>query len=247
MNKPEKIIYVNANKEMHEYIYTGINFREFMEYLQKPIENIILLRANYIGNNFQKNFELIEGHEYINELAKENIYNWGDFYFADYSHRGNVDKMNDREISELLYLSHMNYPLHTPFFKSLENNFVYLSHDDGFYCKLYSKKGEYFSNIVANKIREGIKDKFGFIVKNISTRVQSLLLDIAENGILLDVNELKNCNDKVILNVYLVGKYFDMDKIFNNYESLKKNSVKTVQLIYSNDKWDLYKNKIVAI
>lgn len=240
MNKLENIIYVNANKEKHEYIYAGIKFMEFIEYLQRPLENIILLKANYIGNNFQKNFELLEGCEYINELANENIYNWGDFHFVDYSKKGNINNIKDKEISELLYLSHMHYPLDATFFKSLENNFVYLSHDDGFYCKLYSKNREYFSNILANKIRKCTEDKSGFMVKNISTRVQSLLLDMAESGILIDTNELNCYNNEAVLNVYLVGKYFDMDEIFNNYGKLKSGSIKIIQLIYVKDKWDLY-------
>lgn len=240
MDKIEKVIYINANAEKQEYIYTGIKFKEFIECLQNPLENIILLKANYMGNNFQKNFELVEGYEYINELANENIYSWGDFCFVDYSQKGNVNDMTDKEISELLYLSHMHYPLDTPFFKSLGNNFIYLSHDDGFYCKLYCKNREYFSNIFANKILKCTEDKFSCSMEDIDTRIKDLLLDMAEGGMLIDINELKNCDNKKTLSIYIIGKYFDMDEIFNNYKTLKNDAIKIVNLVYDQNEWNLY-------
>lgn len=242
MDKIKKIIYVNANAKKHEYIYTGIKFSEFIEYLQNPIDNIILLKANYMGNNFQKNFELVEGCEHINKLSSENIYNWGDFCFVDYSQKGSINNMADKEISELLYLAHMHYPLYTPFFKSLENNFVYLSHDDGFYCKLYCKNRSDLSNIVVNKIQKYIEIEFNCITEKIDNKIQNSLFDIAENGLLIDIDELKVNDNKKILNIYSIGKYLDMNEILNNYKTLKSEAIEVIKLIYVKGKWNLYSN-----
>jgi hypothetical protein len=43
----------------------------------------------------------------------------------------------DITMTEILYLPHFGKSLITPFFNRINNNFVYLAHDDGWFCKLY--------------------------------------------------------------------------------------------------------------
>lgn len=134
-------IYLKANLSKNEFICSGIEFKEFVRFLSFPIENIILLKTDYPGNAYAHCFELLEGRASIEALTKENIYNYGDFCFVDYETAGIVAQLNDGEIAELLFTAHMFRPLKFTFFEKLNNRFIYLAHDDGFYCKLFMRNG----------------------------------------------------------------------------------------------------------
>ena len=145
------ILYLNSNIKNCEYVYSGISFNDFIKSLNNKFENIVLLKADYIGNSFRRNFEIVEGIENIIKLAKEDIY--GDFSFVDCSKNDSIEKLEDMEIAELLFLKHMKYPLNSPFFDALGNRFVYLSHDNDFYCKLYCKTENDILNMLSYKIQ----------------------------------------------------------------------------------------------
>ena len=145
------ILYLKSNIKNCEYLYSGISFNDFIKSLNNKFENIVLLKADYIGNSFRRNFEIIEGIENIIKLAKEDIY--GDFSFVDCSKNDSIEKLEDMEIAELLFLEHMKYPLNSPFFDALGNRFVYLSHDNDFYCKLYCKTENDILNMLSYKIQ----------------------------------------------------------------------------------------------
>ncbi len=74
MKKTRTKIYVNASLETSKVVYTGIEFAEFIQHLQTPIENLMLLKGSFVGNRMEHNFELFEGQDSVSKLAKENIY-----------------------------------------------------------------------------------------------------------------------------------------------------------------------------
>lgn len=137
--KRETIIYINSDIQNHEFIYTGIVFSEFIAYIENPIQNLLLLKANYLKENIVHNFEIVEGLAAINRFANEDIYDYGDFCFVDFED-GTLDNLSSQQIAELLYLAHMFTPLKSPYFESLHNRFAYLAHDDGFFGKIYCRK-----------------------------------------------------------------------------------------------------------
>ena len=133
-------IYIRVSSERHEAVFSGLRFIDFINCATIPIDNILLLKSGYSSEKRCHNFELLEGQENISKLMLENIYHYGDFCFVDYAHASSVNKLNEKQIAELLYLAHMHKPLRSPFFEVLQNNFVYLAHDDGWYCKLSTSK-----------------------------------------------------------------------------------------------------------
>ena len=237
--KKRKLIYVNANHETHEFIYTGIEFCEFVKYLQSPMENILLLKSNYIGNNFSNNFELAEGLREIETLAKANIYNCGNFCFVDYTQPGDIDNLSDAEIAEILYLAHLYKPLKSPFYKVLNNRFAYLAHDDGFFCKLYCQNSDDFLDILDGKIVELTKAIAKRSIQNLSRSLKKDLLRFAGDGMLLDLEDLEMNDDEILINIYIIGKHGDMDKVFNERQSFKENSLSQHCMKYKTDKWHL--------
>lgn len=218
MKKSRTKIYIKIHPEENKIIYSGIEFHEFIRFLPKPMENLILIKGDYIGNKYAHNFEILEGVEEIEKLLKEDIYSFGNFCFADYAVTDTVNELSDQQIAELLYIAHMIQPLSSPFFSTLQNRFIYLAHDDGWYCKLYCKEILDFIPVLLGKIISRFKMPVAVYPDDISKR----LLKLATDGLLIDLEEV-NCIKGSTLEVklYTVGDYSDMDYVLNNFEQLK--------------------------
>ena len=66
-------MYVKIEPDENEIVCAGIDFLEFMEYLSEPIQNILLLKGDYVGHKNQNNFEVIEGFGRMDEFKKESV------------------------------------------------------------------------------------------------------------------------------------------------------------------------------
>lgn len=239
--KKRTLIYINSNIQTHEIIYTGINFHEFNEFLTIPIENIMVISGCggviSLDSEFDRCFELFIGNKMVKKLAQQDIYNLGNFCFVDYGSLNKTINLSEEQLAELLYLGNMFKPLRSPFFDVLDNRFAYLSHDDGFFCKLYCREISDFYDILHGKmicLTECISNKR---VERFSKDIQNRLLDLSQSGLLLDFDEMIVNNDEISLEIFIVGKYDDMDKILNNCQVLKKTHKGTLYLKYKMQKW----------
>lgn len=61
----------------------------------------------------------------------------GDFCWIDYRDESKLLAIGDEELAQICFLARQGRPLKSPFFESLENRFVYLGHDNGFYTSLF--------------------------------------------------------------------------------------------------------------
>jgi hypothetical protein len=227
-------LYVKFNQKSNEFIYSGIEFAEFLQYLSEPINNILLLKGDYYGNRREHNFELIEGEEEIIKLAKENIYNYGDFCFVDYEKAINIQRADKKQIAELLYLGHMFEPFESPFFDTLQNQFAYVAHDDGWYCKLYCNNPYDFINVICRKI---LVSRSVDSILEPQDSIKEMLLERVKEGLLIDLEEKINVTESVCIPLYSIGEYSNMDDILNNIMMLKGKADKTYILYISQDRW----------
>jgi hypothetical protein len=230
MKKKRRKIYIKITPERNKIVYSGIEFAEFMRYLQQPIENLLLMKGDYCGNRYEHNFELIEGYEYVEEFTKENVYNYGNFCFVDYISADNIAMLSDNQIAELLYLSHMFKPLASPFFKTMQNRFAYLAHDDGWYCKLYCTRLDDFADVLCAKIKEGLETLYKEELCQFSQKVGEQLLELAENGLLIDLDETYRKKSGVEVKLYIVGECLNMDEILNDIKRLKDDAFEVYNL-----------------
>ncbi|MCL2677695.1 MAG: hypothetical protein FWE85_01420 [Clostridiales bacterium] len=234
-NKADKTrtkIYVKIFPGKNEVIYSGIDFAEFVKYLPQPIKNLMLITggSNVIlsESRFERGLKLFEGYEFIEKLAKENIYNLGEFCFVDYAMPHQTSELSEEQIAELLYLGHMSKPLHTPFFEALQNDFAYLAHDDGWYCKIYCRNLYDFISVLCKKIMLHASNKKAH---EISDDVKERMLQLAMDGILVDLDELSQKDDTV--NIYSIGTHLDMDVLVNNCHEIKLRASQVNQLSVS--------------
>jgi hypothetical protein len=192
-----------------------------------------------LESKFDRGLELFEGHKIIDQLAKEDVHEWGNFCFVDYVSPQKTNELSEAQIAELLYLGHMFKPLHSPFFEPLHNRFAYLAHDDGWYCKLYCREISDFIPVICGKIKAEIKKHL--LKKSVgepSPNVEEHLLRLATDGLLIDLDEVAQKGDSVTVKLYTVGEYSNMDEILNNFERIKSNASKVCNLSCG-DEWTM--------
>lgn len=228
------LVYINANSKNCEYIYSGIDFEEFFHYM--PIENLLLLKPQCIWAETCKRFDFMGSRKEIAGILKEDIYNFGDFCFVDCASFKAANSITNEEIGALLFLAHMFTPLSTPFFESLNNNFAYLAHDDGFYCKLYCKNSSDFLGLVLGKIASALPGKPKQHAPELNQAAKDALLQIINYGVLIDLGEA--ASNKPV-NMYLIGKHTDIDDVLNNYTHHKKHAFAVKQLHSTNNQWEI--------
>ena len=238
MNKKRTIVYMIANPEDSEVVYSGIDFSEFIRYLPHAIDNLMLITggSNVIltESRFERGLEVIEGSMLIEKLSYEELYRLGNFCFIDYSSRGKISNLHDEEIAELLYLGHMFKPLKSPFFDVLQNRFVYLAHDDGFYCKLYCRDSDDITSVLLGKITAEITP-----IKIEYSNIVDKMKHLSTSGILIDLEDTKDKGGYNELKIFTIGKYEDIDSILNNLQYIKQNAINVSKLLYSKNNCEL--------
>ncbi len=143
-------MYIWNNKKKNYIVASGLEFSDFYEYL-KGSKGLLLLEHDYCNAEYDNTtgFDFVTSSE-LKEIKDDDIYNYGDFVFLDYN--SHLSKMNDIEISELLFFKHKAKPLKEISLENLKNNFLYYSHDNGFYLKLYYSKWETIENMLSDKL-----------------------------------------------------------------------------------------------
>ena len=235
-------IYIKSSPERNETLFSGIEFIDFMECVP-PIANILLLKGNFWAEKSWRKFELVEGKNQIDKLMQENVRNYGDFCFVDYADIASINQVSDEQIAGLLYISHMFKPLKSPFFEVLQNKYAYLAHDDGWYCKLYCKDRQIPISIVMHKLQkqiENIEKAFGDNALLLPENLGEVICKLSTSGLLIEfdistrksgISRKSKVAETVILKLYEVGEYEDMDALFNNLEQIKPQASFGVQLL----------------
>jgi len=94
-SRTEQVVDIYVHVEEHVTIFSGIKFIDFIECTPISIENMLLLKANYVGKKHFCKFELLEGMGDISELLSEDIYDYGDFCFVDYVDTKSVNQLGN--------------------------------------------------------------------------------------------------------------------------------------------------------
>lgn len=222
-NKPMEI-YIKSSPERHETVFSGIRFVDFIECASIQVENMLLMKSDYMLEKNYLKFEIAEGKEEIDRLTClmcEDEFKCGDFSFVDYVDTASLSRLSDEQVAELLYLAHMIKPLKSPFFEALQNNFVYLSHDDGWYCKLYCKEQKAPIEILLNKLQRIVGDALCNIAYLLSDDLVNKVNELSEKGLFIELDVSIQRKKVITIRLYEVGQYEDMDLLFNSLEDIR--------------------------
>jgi hypothetical protein len=241
MRRIRDVFYINANFKENYFLYYGMEFKEFIKCSPIELENI-LLTDGISTNSFNRSWilETANGKEDILELSKEDIYGLGNFHWIDYNNEVDLNNCTPEEKAEVLYLSHFGKPLKTPFFNRINNNFAYLAHDDGWYCKLYCKDMLSFKDIIANKIIDSFSTNKRRKIYPINEDIKDELFELTKKGLLIDFSNIYRDSQCISLNYYTIGHYEDMDEMYNNLERNKSKADIKGTIQHKNKKWKIY-------
>lgn len=152
-------LYIWNNPREKYFIASGLTFRDFASVFPKNGGVVLLNHQSNAGT-----YDSVSCFSYIKNadltaLLRENIYSWGDFYWADY--RGSsFPHLAPEEIAELLYASHTAKLLRNSRIESLDNKFLVLSHDDGWYLRAFYSQWSNVKKVLAHKLQElSLKDQ----------------------------------------------------------------------------------------
>lgn len=239
MRKLRDVFYVNADFENNCFTCYELLFSEFIQYCPDSIDNILLLdpmiRPHPVNQHL---FMTTLNRDAINEMSKQDVYEYGDFLWMDYRDEESLNRCTEQEKAEILYLSKYWVPLKSPFFNSIGNRYVYLAHDDGWLCKLYCRDKTAFIEFLANKIT-------GFFATNkrrklypIGEEIKTRLLEWAGEGLLIDFrNAVKRGSYQLSFSV--IGKFIDMDEMYHTVDSMKNVARKGGWMEMSSKRWKM--------
>lgn len=229
MNNKKMYIVINENSAE----YTGIPFKSFFNALKKPLENILIIKSEYVGEKNYKGFEIIEGSNSIKQFSQDNYFRYGDFCFVDYSSNAEIH-LKDQDIAELLFASHTFRLLGNLAFEGLKNRFLYLAHDDGFYCKLFFQNVNDVVDILIWSISNIFQEKCPFSLPPIPTNINVQIQLMAKDGLYIDCTNFGTSKEDLRIDLHAIGYIADMDDIHNRSHK----ALYSKELIYKNQKWN---------
>ncbi len=144
-------IYVHLDSISNHVLSSSVNFQPAVLTQNEVPKNLLLLKGrsplatydDYTGFYYIKDEKkIIAFLEEIQNSATE--YNWIDFESLEFLHQ-----LTPQEIADLLYISHANTHLHSPFFYKLQNNFIFLNLGQEFTKVYYRKMDDFYRQLAA--------------------------------------------------------------------------------------------------
>jgi hypothetical protein len=248
------LIYINGNTNEKCFITSGIEFKEFIYSLPSSIPNLLLLKHQYDESDFHFGtlLDYIEG-EQVHKLAQDDVYGYGNFCWIDVEDIGSLDLLEPHDLAALLYLGHYQKPLNSQFNNKLNNQFVYLAHDDGSFNKTYYKDiydmKHLMSRVVPLKVFSLNQKRFSLLRKKLEYPPLPLvlvntLLTLTNDGLLIDFRHMSHTRKDIQIPVYTIGQFMDMDEMYNVVDEHTKISKLRANLILNKKdlEWSLIEN-----
>jgi hypothetical protein len=227
------MIYIHTNIAEKHIVYHGIAFYDFVRFLRKPADKLLLIKHNYIGGfwHARSGFLYVKDEE-IYELAAEDISSCGDFCWLDFEDEMALDELSRQDIAELLYFGHKGEPFASPFFPKLGNSVASWTHDDGWYNSVYFSEPDDFLPVLSNAVL-ACADTKGRFVKELPLDTAKKLFALSEGGLLIDGSDAVLSKDKAELPFYIIGQIKDFDDMLSNAEIYKDTAAKKGLLRFS--------------
>jgi len=246
----KEIIYIYGDKHNHCFITSGINYKEFVQGLPFPLQNILLLKHDVQWSDFNLNssFFYVE-KDYINQFILDQTEN-DELCWIDFEELADLDELEPKEIAELLYLAHKKEPLNKPFIPRLNNSFAYMSISDGMYQKVYYKRMNDFiimlCNVISYKMSHLQRRSLNIFQRSkaitpINLKLMLTLFPLMEDGLIIDISERVENRKVIEIPIFRVDFYSGVDEVLENVEEYKEITNHFANLTYSkkDDEWSV--------
>lgn len=232
-NEGNDILYMHMQASERFVLFNGLNFREFSYSLPHSLNSILLLKHQYDGGEYDLNV-LLESvsSENVYKLLKEDVRAYGDFCWVDFKEADCLEELDGRELAELLYVGHTKNHLEPPFFHKLNNQFVYLAQDDGWFNKIYFRSISTYYKMLGNLLPlklEPLKVERTWLGMRKKKELPAIPLDIISSlapilaeGIVFSFRHVKITRTKIEIPAWIVGDYLNMDEMHDDFLDRKE-------------------------
>ncbi|MDP4086419.1 MAG: hypothetical protein Q8934_17675 [Bacillota bacterium] len=225
------LIYIHLNQTEQFVMSYGIEFDEFAKALSGSLNHLLLLKHRFDDTEFNMHTLL----EYcpdikVAKLAEEDVYEYGDFCWIDFVEEEGLNELTGQEIAELLYLGHLKQHLRVPFYNKLENRFVYLAHDDGWFNKIYYRSFKDFFHMLSISISDKLgelkleKTLLGIRKKRtyppVNKEILLSLTPFIKEGICISLKDADHQRGRVEIPIWVIGDFANMDDMYEEYEEI---------------------------
>lgn len=147
--------YIKINESEGTVFSTGMEFKTFITASPNKVDGFLLLKGFPTNARLNRHtwWEYVSKED-MDEFMKEDVYDYGDFCWIDFYEEADLEKLSDQNIAELLFAGHMKRPLGSPYFDVLKNHYLYLSHDDFYWVKIYMRDVREYKRVIEQKVRE---------------------------------------------------------------------------------------------
>ncbi|WP_141433257.1 hypothetical protein [Bacillus sp. 03113] len=237
-----EVIYVHLNEAEHYVLSYGIEFSEFYYSLSDSLNQLLLLEHSFDDGDFNVHTLLeFASKKKLKSLAEDDVYAYGNFCWIDFEELDGLNELPGQAIAELLYLGHLMDHLKPPFYNYLNNQFVYLAHDDGWYNKTYYRSLNDFhkmlgdviaykkSHLKLEKSLLGIKKKKQY--PSVPIEVIVPLIEMMKEGIVISLQKIWQNRNRMEIPIWVLGDFSDMDNMYDEYEKVS-NQQSDAKLIF---------------
>jgi len=236
------LLYSYVNNGVNEFVFSGIKFADFIELIPNKISNMLILKGDFLSLKHLPalNLSVVESAVNIIKLSAEDLYNQGDFHFVDYEKTENAQNLSKEELFSLLYLAHTAAPLDSPFYDTLNNQYTYLSHDDGWWCKIYSRDERDMIELFVAKIVSMAECFLNEKLSATNADIKQKIYCYMQKGLLVDFGNIGK-SKPLSIPMYITGEIENIDDIYNTKDYKKQYSF-IGDFVFTDDAWRLCDN-----
>lgn len=253
-NSLRNLVYVHLNENKQYVLSCGIEFAEFTQSLSSLMNHLLLVKHRFDDGDYNLHtlLEYVPSERLI-KLVKDDVYGYGEFCWIDFEEEEGLNDLSGQELAEILYLAHMKDHLKLPFYNKLQNRFVYLAQDDGWWNKVYYRNMKDFYRmlgfILAEKVKEkgleknllGIRKKriFPSIYMDLILNMKSMM----KEGILISIKDAVQNRAGIEIPIWVIGDFSNMDDMYEEYEKVAKSKF-DAKLVFDKKtrEWRMYSN-----
>ena len=253
-NESTDLVYVHLQASERFSVISGMTFREFGTALDQPLQSLLLLKHQYRDGEFNMNTLLnFVPADKVQGLQQDDTGGYGDFCWIDFEDDSRLDDLEPQEIAELLYIGHCKNHLRPPFYRKLNNQFVYLAHDDGWFNKVYWRTldmyYEVLGRLISNKLSRlnaerswlGIRKKSE--VPAIPSGILKALNPLMAEGAVFSLQKMQQTRTRIEIPVWVPGDYVYMDDMRDAYKEISREKPAALAIFQKKSKeWSVQAN-----
>lgn len=227
-NETKELLYIHLHASERFVLSSGITFQDFYYSLATPLQNLLLLKHQFkdAEYNMHTKLEFVYQDE-VPKLVKSHAERSTDFCWIDFEDESGLSALEGQEVAELLYLGHSKHHLRPPFYRMLNNQFAYLSHDDGYFNKMYFRSIDRFFSLLGGVIPAkmeslkvektwlGIRKKNEYPSIPLETFIR--LSPLMAEGIVFSFEQIEQTRNRIEIPMWIIGDYIDVDDMVDSY------------------------------